>query len=143
MGPKSRFGQIFVAIVASLTAGLALSIGVSAFWRCLDDAFACSLDPIFSAASIAGYGLLSMVVLGVTAGRRAKGRHLDVAAAILIVPIVVVLVYAIIRNGGLGHLLANLERAARAIFQLCVPLCLTVTVQWLLIRRDAPQTDQA
>jgi hypothetical protein len=137
-----RFGRILVAIVASLAAGLALSIGVSALWRCFDDAFACSLDPIFSAASIAGYGLLSMVVFGVAAGRGANGRNIDVAAAVLIAPVVAVLVYAIVRNGGLGHFLANFERAARGICQLYLPLCLTVAVQWMLVRRGT-QTDHA
>ena len=137
MLPRARLAQILLAILASIGAGLALSIAVSALWRCRDDAFACSMDPVFSAASIVGYGLLSMMVLGVTA-RSPALRQLDVAAAVLVVPVVAVLVYAIIRNGGLGHFLANFERAARAAFQLYVPLCLTVMVQWALIRRAPP-----
>mgnify|MGYP001351666727 CR=1 FL=1 len=134
MLPRARFAQILVAILGSLGAGLAASIAVSALWRCRDDAFACSMDPIFSVATIVGYGLLSMTVLGVTAARSRTLRQIDVAAAVLIVPVIAVLVYAIIRNGGLGHFLANFERAARAVFQLYVPLCLTVIVQWLLTR---------
>jgi hypothetical protein len=138
MLPRARFAQILLAILASIGAGLALSIAVSALWRCRDDAFACSMDPIFSAATIVGYGLLSMMVFGVTASRSRTPRRLDAAAAVLVVPVVAVLVYAIIRNGGLGHFLANFERAARAVFQLYVPLCLTVMVQWALIRRTRP-----
>jgi hypothetical protein len=142
MNPRARFAQILVAILVSLGAGLALSVAVSALWRCRDDAFTCSMDPIFSAATIVGYGLLPMMVFGVMAARSPTMRQLDVAAAVLVVPVVAVLVYAIIRNGGLGHFLANFERAARAIFQLYVPLCLTVAVQWALTRR-APQTQTA
>lgn len=142
MLPRARFAQFLVTVLASLAAGLALSIAVSALWRCRDDAFACSMDPAFSAASIVGYGLLSMMVLSVTAARSPGMRQLDVAAAVLVVPVVAVLVYAIIRNGGLGHFLANFERGARAIFQLYVPLCLTVAVQWALTRH-APQTQIA
>ena len=96
------------------------------------------MDPIFSAATIVGYGLLSIMVLGVTA-RSTGVRQIDVAAAALIAPVVAVLVYAVIRNGGLGHFLANVERAARSIFQLYVPLALTVAVQWMLMRRQVPQ----
>jgi hypothetical protein len=143
MTPRARFAQILVAILASLGAGLALSIAVSAFWRCRDDAFTCSMDPVFSAASIVGYGLLSMMVLGVTAARSPAMRQLDVAAAVLVVPVVAVLVYAIIRNGGLEHFLANFERGARAVFQLYVPLCLTVAVQWALTRRTLPRPAEA
>jgi len=142
MLPRARFAQILVTILASLAAGLALSIAVSALWRCRDDAFACSMDPVFSAASIVGYGLFSMMVLSVTANRNRATPQLDVAAAVLVVPVVAMLVYAIVRNGGLGHFLANFERAARAVFQLYVPLCLTVAVQWALTRR-APQTQTA
>jgi hypothetical protein len=142
MLPRARFAQILVTILASLAAGLALSIAVSALWRCRDDAFACSMDPVFSAATIVGYGLFSMMVLSVTANRNRATPQLDVAAAVLVVPVVAMLVYAIVRNGGLGHFLANFERAARAVFQLYVPLCLTVAVQWALTRR-APQTQTA
>ena len=138
MLPRARFAQILLAILVSLGAGLALSITVSALWRCRDDAFACSMDPVFSAATIVGYGLLSMMVFGVTGSRNRSLRQFDVAAAVLVVPVAAVLVYAIIRNGGLGHFLANFERAARAVFQLYVPLCLTVMVQWALIRRARP-----
>ena len=143
MLPRARFAQILIAILASLGAGLALSITVSALWRCRDDAFTCSMDPVFSAATIVGYGLLSMMVYGVTAARSPAMRRLDVAAAALVVPVVAVLVYAIIRNGGLGHFLANFERGARAIFQLYVPLCLTVMVQWALTRRALPRPVEA
>jgi hypothetical protein len=66
-----------------------------------------------------------------------------VAAAVLVVPVVAVLVYAIIRNGGLEHFLANFERGARAVFQLYVPLCLTVAVQWALTRRTLPRPAEA
>ena len=124
-------------VLASLGAGLALSIAVSALWRCRDEAFACSLDPIFSAAAIVGYGLLAIAVFAVAA-RQARIQPLDIAAAALIAPVVAVLVYAVIRNGGLEHLLANFERAARGTFQLYVPLCLTVAVQWLMTRRALP-----
>lgn len=143
MLPRARFAQFLITILASLAAGLALSIAVSALWRCRDDAFACSMDPVFSAASIVGYGLLSTMVLGVTASRSPAMRQLDVAAAALVAPVVAVLVYAIVRNGGLGHFLANFERAARAVFQLYVPLCLTVMVQWLLTRRTLPRPAEA
>lgn len=135
MKSRARFAQILVAILASLGGGLALSVAVSTVWRCRDDAFACSLDPIFSAASIVGCGLLSMIVFGVMTTRHAEPRHLDAAAAALIAPVVGLLVYAIIRNGGLEHFLANFERGARGIFQLYLPLCLTIAVQWLLARR--------
>jgi hypothetical protein len=138
MLPRARFAHILLAVLASLGTGLALSIAVSALWRCRDDAFACSMDPIFSAATVVGYGLLSMMVFGVTASRSPAMRQLDVTAAALVVPVIAVLVYAIIRNGGLGHFLANFERAARAVFQLYVPLCLTVMVQWALLRRTRP-----
>lgn len=139
MLPRARYAQILLTIMASLGAGLALSIAVSALWRCRDDAFTCSMDPVFSAATIVGYGLLSMMVFGVTASRNRSLRQFDVAAAVLVVPMVAVLVYVIIRNGGLGHFLANFERGARAVFQLYVPLCLTVLVQWALIRRMLPR----
>lgn len=106
--------------MASLGAGLALSVAVSALWRCRDDAFTCSMDPIFSAA---------------TGGAERRAAPSRCGRGGFIAPVVGLLVYAIIRNGGLEHFLANFERAARGIFQLHVPLRLTIAVQWLLAQR--------
>ena len=77
-----------------------------------------------------------MLVMGITLWRARSERAIWIAMLVLLAPIGAILLIGIVQGGAS----INLAREAQGLLQFVVPLCLTVIVQWFLLRRYLRQS---
>ena len=76
-----------------------------------------------------------MLVMAIALWRARSERAIWITMVVLLAPIATILLIGISQSSGRF----NLARDGQGMFQFIVPLCLTVTVQWFLLRRTLRQ----
>ena len=132
---------LMVPLAAALSLGAGMSVVyVATHWLPrFDDAASVGMGEVFGILGTMFYAVVTMLVMGITLWRARSERAIKIAMIILLAPIAVILLVGITQGGAR----IDLAREAQGLLQFIVPLCLTVVVQWYLLRRHLRQVGRA
>jgi uncharacterized membrane protein len=129
---------LIVLLAGALSLGTAISV-VYVATHCLprfDDAASIGMGEVFGIFGSIFYAVVTMLVMGITLWRARSENAIWIAMLVLLAPIGAILLIGIAQGGAS----INLAREAQGLLQFVVPLCLTVIVQWFLLRRHLRQS---
>ena len=115
----------------SLAAGLSLVYVATHWLPRFDDAASVGMGEVFGILGTIFYTVVTMLVMGTTLWRTRSENAIWIAMLVLLTPIAGILLIGITQSGAS----INLAREGQGLLQFIVPLCLTVVVQWFLLRR--------
>jgi hypothetical protein len=124
------FLMVLLAGVLSFGAGIALVYIATHWLPRFDDAASVGMGEVFGILGTTFYAILTMLVMGITLWRARSERAIKIAMFVLLAPIAVILLIGMSQGGGR----IDIAREAQGLLQFIVPLCLTVTIQWFLLR---------
>ncbi len=124
---------VMVPFAAALSLGIAISVVyVATHWLPpFDEPASIGMGEVFGILGSIFYAAVTMLVISFTLWRTRSERAIWIATLVLLAPIGAILFIGIIQGGTS----INLAREVQGLLQFIVPLCLTVMVQWFLLRR--------
>jgi hypothetical protein len=125
------FLMVLFAGAVSVAAGIAVVYVATHWLPRFDDAASVGMGEVFGILGTIFCTVVTMLVMGITLWRARSENAIWIAMLVLLAPIAGILLIGIIQNGAS----INLAREAQGLLQFIVPLCLTIMVQWFLLRR--------
>lgn len=122
--------MVLLAGAVSFGAGISLVYVATHWLPRFDDAASVGMGEVYGIVGTIFYAVVTMLVLGITLWRARSERAIKIAMWVLLAPIAVIVLI------GFGQVGANfnLARDGQGALQFIVPICLTVTLQWYLLR---------
>lgn len=125
------FLMVLFAGALSLGAGIAVVYVATHWLPRFDDAASVGMGEVYGILGTIFYTVVTMLVMGITLWRTRSENAIWIAMLALLAPIAGILLIGITQSGAS----INLAREGQGLLQFIVPLCLTVMVQWFLLRR--------
>jgi uncharacterized membrane protein YesL len=125
------FVMVPFAAALSLGAGIAVVYVATHWLPPFDEPASIGMGEVFGILGSILYAAVTMLVMGVTLWRARSERAIWIAMLVLLAPIGAILLIGLTQSG----VRINLAREVQGLLQFIVPLCLTVMVQWFLLRR--------
>jgi hypothetical protein len=128
---------LMVPVAAALSLGAAITVvyGATHWLPRFDDAASIGMGEVYGILGSVFYAVVTMLVMGITLWSARTERAIWIAMLVLLAPIALILLIGIVQSG--THI--NVARDGQGLLQFVVPVCLTVTVQWFLLRRTLRQ----
>lgn len=125
------FLMVLFAGALSLGAGIAVVYVATHWLPRFDDAASVGMGEVYGILGTIFYTVVTMLVMGITLWRTRSENAIWIAMLALLAPIAGILLIGMTQSGAS----INLAREGQGLLQFIVPLCLTVMVQWFLLRR--------
>ena len=125
------FWMSILAAAVALAVSLSLVYVATHWLPRFDDAASVGMGEMFGVIGSIFYTIVTLLVMGITVWRARSEWAIKVAMLVLLAPVVLILLIGMAQSGARF----NLGREVQGLLQFVVPLCLTVLIQWYLLRR--------